>query len=240
MTVDAYPSILADSDTTVVKLVIGVIVLIVWAIVALLKLAVKSTQRSPAEQAERERQVRAHWEEVRRREAIAQALHQSGQHGQPYPQQMAPPPLPPMPGALQPHPQQPQQRPRGPMVPPMRTLPPVPQQARPRPAAQPAPRAPLRPPQQQQRQQPKQRKQQRRVQPAPVAAVELEELPARSAQTPSDFESELSQAGAPTSSARRQAQRGPVVRLTPQTLRQQFILTEILQPPLALRDHPHD
>ena len=29
---------------------------------------------------------------------------------------------------------------------------------------------------------------------------------------------------------------GPALRLTPQSLRQQFILTEILQPPVALRD----
>ena len=54
---------------------------------------------------------------------------------------------------------------------------------------------------------------------------------------PGVIESEIGQGTASASPSRRQADAAAnVIRLTPQTLRQQFILTEILQPPLALRD----
>lgn len=53
-----------------------------------------------------------------------------------------------------------------------------------------------------------------------------------------DFESQTSTGDAATSPTRQVLQNatGIDLRLTPQKLRQQFILTEILQPPLALRD----
>jgi hypothetical protein len=59
--------------------------------------------------------------------------------------------------------------------------------------------------------------------------------------TPGVLESEIGRGAAPASPARRQAAQraGSLLpKLTPATLRQQFILTEILQPPLALREQP--
>jgi hypothetical protein len=187
-----------------------------------------------------EQAMRAQIEEARRREA-AQAL---GQMGGPA---VRPPPPPMM---------QPQERPgrRGPVVPPMRSLP-LPQGA-PRPVRVPPPPtvpppAVRRPgpitqsgPGQRQRQQPKKQQQRRRAPQLPVPAWQLEELPPSSrlagqvVETPGVRESEIGAGATPASPARRQAVAGPRLRLTPQMLREQFILTEILQPPLALRDHP--
>jgi hypothetical protein len=66
-----------------------------------------------------------------------------------------------------------------------------------------------------------------------VSEVALEELPRV-------LESEIGRGSVAASPSRRQAAAGPALRLTPETVRQQFILAEILQPPLALRDQsPH-
>jgi FtsZ-interacting cell division protein ZipA len=67
--------------------------------------------------------------------------------------------------------------------------------------------------------------------------------PVLSAQTlleeiPGVVESEIGQGAVPASQARRQAAVQPMVKFTPQSIRQQFILAEVLQPPLALRDRP--
>jgi hypothetical protein len=60
--------------------------------------------------------------------------------------------------------------------------------------------------------------------------------------TPAVLVSEIVQGTAPASPSRRAAEAAgassSILKLTPQTLRQQFILTEILQPPLALRERP--
>jgi hypothetical protein len=84
-------------------------------------------------------------------------------------------------------------------------------------------------------QQQQSRKQQKRravapQQPAARVQTLLEEIP-------KVVESAIGQGAVPASPARRQAAAAQsMLRLTPQSIRQQFILTEILQPPLALRD----
>jgi hypothetical protein len=94
------------------------------------------------------------------------------------------------------------------------------------------PQVAMRAPQQARPQQPR-KQQKRRVaapqRPAMNAQTLLEEIPAV-------VESEIGQGAVSASPARRQAAAGPMVRLTPQSIRQQFILAEILQPPLALRE----
>jgi hypothetical protein len=80
------------------------------------------------------------------------------------------------------------------------------------------------------------RKQQKRrvavpQQPAMRAQTLLEEIPQVA-------ESEIGQGAVAASPARRQAAAGPALRFTPQSIRQQFILAEVLQPPLALREQP--
>jgi hypothetical protein len=89
-------------------------------------------------------------------------------------------------------------------------------------------RAPARP--QQSRKQ-----QKRRVaplqQPARSAQALLEEIPRA-------VESQIGRGAVPASPARRQVAAQPMLRFTAQSIRQQFILAEILQPPLALRDQP--
>jgi hypothetical protein len=109
------------------------------------------------------------------------------------------------------------------------------QQGQRRPARVPVP-PPLqmRAPVQQQRPQQSRKQQRRRVMPSqqPVATAQtlLEEIPRV-------LESEIGQGAVAASPARRQAAAAPpMLRLTPQSIRQQFILAEILQPPLALRD----
>jgi FtsZ-interacting cell division protein ZipA len=96
------------------------------------------------------------------------------------------------------------------------------------------PQVAMRVPQQPRPQQPR-KQQKRRVAPPqrPVMSTQalLEEIPAVVA-------SEIGQGAVSASPARRLAAAAPMVRLTPQSIRQQFILAEILQPPLALRDRP--
>jgi hypothetical protein len=105
--------------------------------------------------------------------------------------------------------------------------PPLPPQMRQPPVAMRSP-APPRTPQQFGKQQKR-----RAVSPGqPAAAIPqalLEEIPQVAT-------SEIGRGSVPASPARRQAATGPAIRLTAANLRQQFILTEILQPPLALRE----
>lgn len=194
--------ILADADDIgpVIKVAVVIIILIASGIRALLKLGKTQSGKQSPNQAAQEEAIRAHWEDVRRREA-ARALGQM-------PPPMAPPPLPPM---------------RNIQRPAVRSM------------SKPAPQ-PVRRPQAQV----KQKKGQRRVQPP---ALNVPALPAAARKltaydTPGVVESEIAKGSAPASPARRQtgAAVQSVIRLTPQSLRQQFILTEILLPPLALRE----
>jgi hypothetical protein len=116
------------------------------------------------------------------------------------------------PPALQRH-QQPQRRPaRVPVRPP------------PMPVAMRAPQPP--------RQQAKKQQKRRPVsQQQVVSEVQPEELHPV-------LESEIGRGSVPASPTRREVAARPMLRLTPQSIRQQFILAEILQPPLALRDQP--
>jgi hypothetical protein len=212
------PSILADSDD-VGKIIVGVIAFLIWGISALASMAKKQGKQS---QASMEQAMREQIEEARRRQ-IAQ-LEQM----QPT---MPPPPM------LQP------QRPRGPAVPPMRNLPQAPRPvSRPNPMAQP-PRLPQQRPVQQPQQRPKQGQKRKQRQPGQAPAVPVPP-PMRAVpvagDTPDVYISEIGHGSASASPSRRQAAATPMLRLTPQNLRQQFILTEILQPPLALRDRPQE
>jgi hypothetical protein len=79
----------------------------------------------------------------------------------------------------------------------------------------------------------KKQKQQRRAPAAVPPSLPVQLAPT---DTPGVLESEIGQGTAPASPSRRHAVT-PLLRLTPTTLRQQFILTELLQPPLALREN---
>jgi hypothetical protein len=227
-------NILGDIDAG--KVVGVIIVLLIWGIAALANLAKKQQpQQVDPNQARRDRAMREQWEAEQRRQAAA-ALGQMGGGGGP--------PPPPLPGGRRPQPRQP-----GPVVPPMRPRQPTQHEQR-----RDLPPAPVvvmqRPPQQQaRRQQPAQRgpvvpprrtkKAERRLAtaqaPAPLPFLEPEpdsEGPAR----PGVLESEIGAGSTAASPSRRAASAAPMIRLTPQSLRQQFILTEILQPPLALRE----
>jgi hypothetical protein len=205
------------AEDDIVKVVIGIIVFVIWGIGALAKLAKNQNKASERAQAEMDRAIRQQLEEARRRE-LAASLGQTGP--------MSPPPIPP---ALQ--------RQRGPVVPPQRgqrvpfqspggtrTMPSAPRNV-------PAMRQP----------QPRQKKPKRRgpIPAMPVPAEELQELEP----IPEVVESQIGQGTVAASPARRaaaaSAASAKLLRLTPQSLRQQFILTEILQAPLALRDQPH-
>jgi hypothetical protein len=222
------------------KVIIGIIVFIIWGVGALANLAKKQNRPSPQSQAEMERAMREQMEEARRREA-AQAL---GQMGGPA---MRPPPMPPPPVLPRQQQQQQRMRPHGPVVPPMRTLPQgMPQRTPARrqpptapPARRPMPQVPPSRPVAQPKKKPQQ--QRRRQAPQPVMPLEPEPLLEPLAGqlvpgTPDVAQSEIGAGSTPASPARRRAAQGPAIRLTAQGLRQQFILTEILQPPLALRD----
>jgi hypothetical protein len=81
--------------------------------------------------------------------------------------------------------------------------------------------------------------QRRRAQPALTTV--RSGLPEGLEEAPQVLESEIGKGVTPASPARREAEArlsGVGLRLTSELLRQQFILTEILQPPLALREHP--
>jgi hypothetical protein len=240
--------ILADVGDIPIKLIVGIIIAILWGIGALANMGKK--QQAPQQQpplpppgqfdpnrGAMERAMREQMDAARRMQA-AEALAR-GQMGAP-------------PGFQFPQQQQHQPQ-RGPSVPPMRTRPP--QQQRPpqqRPGGvrrPPPPLPPALPPAMQQHQPgrpgggpvvpPRRTKkaERRPQQQRPAAEPVLEELTGYSEgpSRPGVRESEIGAGTAPASPARRAAAASPVVRLTPQSLRQQFILTEILQPPLALR-----
>jgi hypothetical protein len=218
---------LADAGDDFGKVIIGIIVFVIWGIGALVNMAKKQNQQSQQGQSAIDQAVLARLEEARRREAAQSLGRMSGPGTAPLP--------PPLPYVMQgEHRLQPQPR-HGPVVPPMRSLPR--QQQRPaqqRPVAQQPQRKPL--------------QQKRKAQPrrAPAAAPPVPQPPAGTfaAETPAVVQSEIGQGTAPASPSRRQAAAAeaasPLRRLTPRTLRQQFILTEILQPPLALRERPLD
>lgn len=225
--------ILAEIDDGLVKVAIGVIIAIVWGIGALANMA-KKQQQGQAEhsRAEMERAMRAQVEAARRNQAAAEALARGRSN--------APPPLPGFQPEFQSH--QPWERPRGQSAPPMRPRAqpqrPAPARNAPPPLVQPSqrqqagrPRGPVMPPK-------RTKKAERRPQQRPVAEPLLEELDSysRGATRPGVTESEIGAGTAAASPARRLAAVPPMVRLTPQSLRQQFILTEILQPPMALRE----
>lgn len=234
----ALPPILAEFDDSVMKVVIGVIIAVIWGVGALANLAKKQQQeQGQSSQAEMERALRARLEAARRDQA-ARALGQ-----------MSAPPMPTQ--GLPPGSQYPQYRPqqqglRGPSVPPMRPRAPQ-QQAQRRPAPRGLPPAvppPMRPPgAQQQTQRPhgpvmaakRTRKAERHQPAAPPALAEADSY-SQGPPRPGVLESEIGVGTAPASPARRLAAAAPMVRVTPQSLRQQFILTELLQPPLTLRE----
>jgi hypothetical protein len=208
------PHILADSeDELPIKLIIGVIVLIFWGISALAKVAKQSAQK----QKERLKQVR---------EAIERSQQAARQRtGQPA---MAKPRPVQQPVALAPEIAR-----RIPKYTPAK----VPQQRRPqqqqrravptgRPAtnynamAQPKKRPAKAPP------------------PLPRAPIAAQEEPVKMT---------LAEEAPPTTVTSRSSKKPATVGavairrwMRPQTLRQQFILTEVLQPPLAFRENPLD
>jgi hypothetical protein len=220
---------LAESDDGIGKIIVGVIVFVIWGIGAMANMAKKQGKPSPQAQAAMERAMREQMDEAHRRDA-AHAMAQMD---------LLPPPLIPQGHAPR----------HGPAVPPMRNIsqmpmpPRVPLQRRPvggRPAMSspqgmrqpPPPMVPVA------RNQPKQQKKQKQRRAAAVTVPSaLHQTFA--GDTPGVRESEIGQGIAPASPARRQAQAmdgAAVLRLTPASLRQQFILTEILRPPLALRE----
>ena len=238
------PYILADADDVLVKVVIGIIVLVVWGIGALANLAKKQQhQQEQRSREEMERAMRLQMDAARRNQAAAEALGQGpvSAHRPP-----PPPPLPPMAGFVGGYQQQQPQRPRsGPVVPPMRSQP-RPQQ---RPGAgRSVPPPPLQQRQQQQPPRPRgpvmrpkqtkqaQRRQQQQQRPAPQPVLEEIGTYSEGPNHPGVTESEIGAGTVAASPTRRLATVGPMVRLTRQSLREQFILTEILQPPLALRE----
>jgi hypothetical protein len=210
-------SFLAAND--VENLVFTVIVAVAMGIGGIIS-AAKKKQKSE----EQRRRTRGNWErieqEMRQRAAQAQAALSQPPGA---PRAYAPPPLPPAPPA--------------PVFAPTRSIegpyvPPRPQQNRqqaPRPVhtQRPAPRPMNRP-------QVRRQKQQNQPRPAPTMAKAAAALPAappivaRRAETPPVPTAGRAPSGADAAALSRW--------LNPKTLRSQFILTEILQPPLALRD----
>ena len=209
--------ILADSDD-IWKVLGAIVVLVVWGISALGNLAKKQNrQQSPGTQAAMDRLMQEQMEMARRQQAAA--LGQMG--GAP-----PPPPLPP-PGGRRPGPVVPPMRPKARAPQQQRSVPPVPVQ---RPPQAPRPRGPVVPPR-------RTKKAERRQQAAPAAPLPvLEPEPEGGPGLPSVLQSEIGAGTTAASPSRRLAAAGPMIRITPKSLRQQFILTEILQPPLALRE----
>jgi hypothetical protein len=208
-----FSPILADGDD-IGKIIAGIVIFVIWGIGALANLAKKQNAQAQQQREAMERAMMAQMEEARRRAAAAQA---QGAREQTSPA-TRPPPVPPM-------------RSVGMPPPPPR----APQAAR-RTAVD-ARQAQM----QAQRQQRAAKKQQRRQ---PQAPPPIPTPPPQSFESgaPGVFASDPSPASVAASSTRRQGT-GPQAgrttrRLNSQTLRQQFILTELLQPPLALRDRP--
>ena len=204
---------LADADA--VKLIVGVVVAIVWGLGALAS-AVKKKQKD----VEAQRRHQEHWQQIGQemRDRAARAVSTLSQQ----PGQAPLPPLPPRAPGHAPPPRMSQ-----PVFAPQRSIAgrpvaqrPMPPRAMPaRPVTQPAPRRP--------------KKQKAKGQGLPTAPP----LPAVPA--PVAIQAASPAAVSATAGERRGgtgANAAALARwLTPATLRSQFILTEILQPPLALR-----
>ena len=208
------PNIFAQVESDDIgKIIFGIIALIFWAVGAM------------ASSAKKQREAQ------RRRELL------EADRFEPPPQRSPPPPI------VRPAP--PMMQPNVPQPPPVRPVPPLPPRVAPAPPRLQAPQVPrvMTPaPPQRRKQLPK--KQPRRV--APVPPRIPMPVPARAqadedaASTPSVLASEIRSAEETKAAAA--AARKPAVTattlsrwLTPGTLRSQFILTEVLQPPLAMR-----
>jgi hypothetical protein len=205
------PFILADSeDELPIKLIIGVIVLIFWGISALAKLAKQSVQK----QKQRLQQVR---------EAIERSQQAARQRGG-QPMQQAPRPVQ-QPVTLAPEIARRIPKYTPPKVPQQRR--PQPQQRRPVPTGRPATNYNA------MAQQPRKQRQKKAPPPLPAAVV-AQEAPVKVM---------LAEEAAPavtSRSAKKPATVGAAaIRrwMRPQTLRQQFILTEVFQQPLAFREN---
>lgn len=222
---------LADADDYG-KVVFGIIVAIIWGIGALIN-AAKKKQKDQQERVEHGENWARIEQEMRQRAAAAQAAL-SRPPGQAYapPPMRSPPPLPPQ--AYQPAPPPPPvfaptrsiQGPYVPSQPVHRPMPPrMTQRSVQRPAQRPVPvrRAPA-------MNQPAQRKAKKPVRPPEAPPVPPAEpvVPIASLAAISNQAAGRESAAANASALSRW--------LTPKTLRSQFILTEILQPPLALRE----
>jgi hypothetical protein len=199
---------------------------IVAALIAIVGAIVSSAKKKEKDEAAR-RAARENWERIEQemRQGAAQAtgvLNQPGAYrAPPLPPGAAPPPLPPRPVFA------PTKSIDGPYQPPR------PAAAKPaprRPANAPRPLPPARPLPPQQPRKPKRQKQAQQPAAAPVMArtVAAVARAAQAAEVPPLPVARPAQATAKAAALSKW--------LTPNTLRSQFILTEILQPPLALRD----
>jgi hypothetical protein len=215
---DAVPFILADAGDDFGKIIFGILVFVIWGIGALVKMSKGSAEQARRRQEQLDAAIRAQVESARQREAAASALGQQ-RMGQ------AMPPPPPVFQRQQQHqqrqPQHQRRQPRPPALPPALRQPPV------------ATRAQVPPQRQQAKKQPQKRRVAPQQQPQRVMPPEdmLEEVPRVA-------ESEIGHGAVPASPARRRAATALTLRLTPQSIKQQFILAEILQRPVALRDGP--
>ena len=203
---NALPHMLAQAETDLPKIIFGLIFFIIWALSAFVSWMNKKQQEA-------------------RRQRVREELERAARYGGPQPTPARTPPAPRRPqriseGIAQRYPDV-LLPPAPPPLPP--PVPHVPQpQRRPVPPVAAKPKPPQRRPQRQ--------PQPRRVGPAPVVpAVPLEEV----APAPAAYVN-ITQ---PAPRAKPQTVDAASVKrwLSPATLRHQFILTEILQPPLALR-----
>jgi hypothetical protein len=200
------PAILAAGDDDFARVIVPVVIAIIWGLGALINAAKKKQK-----EAEERRRHGENWQrieqEMRQRAAQAQSVL------------TRPPPLPYQPPQPQPPPPPPPvfaptRSIEGPYVPPRPVQRPVP----PRPVPQPVSRPPAR------------KSKKKALKPPPPMPVEE---PVERATTLTPAAPMTSARPAPTAGADAAA----LSRwLNARTLRSQFILTEILQPPLALRD----
>ena len=217
--------ILADTDDAI-KLVFGVIVAIIWGISALASFF-KKQQKDGEEQ----RRHRENWERINQ-EMRARATTAERTLSQP--QGWTPPHMPPgMPPLPQVPPARPASRPPPPPVfAPTRSI-----DARPVPVRQPVPRRVIpvaQPAHRQPPARPKQKPKKQKSRDLPPAPPLPSAIPA-AVPVAARAVSEARPAARPAAPA--PADAAALSRwLNPGTLRSQFILTEILQPPLALRD----
>ena len=217
-----FSFILAQADgDDVVKILFGIIALIIWGVGAMASAAKKQK------------------EQQRRRQML------DADPFRPPPPRSPPPVVRPVPPMMHPNvPLPPPVRP----APAVRPLPPLPPRVTPAPPRLQAPQVPrvMTPVPPQRRTQPPKKQQPRRAAPAPrrvptpVPVEALAPMDEDGPSAPSAFANEIRSAEEATAAAA--VARKPAVSamalsrwLTPATLRSQFILTEVLQPPLAMR-----